>query len=80
MKDWSEHLKPNCISNYEHVFLHTPIGTYLIEWVEHWTNSPDYDVSLNNEWVDVEYSLEAAKLIVCKHITEKSNELINFLK
>ena len=77
---WTEESEPKeGISYYNHSYLDTPIGRYIIEW-KSWKDSPSYDVYLKGEWIGTEYSLEEAKNISQEHLIKKFNELKEYLE
>lgn len=75
---WSEEIKPNEKSNYDHVFCDTPLGEIIIEW-KSWKDMPSYDISMDGIWIGCKYSLIDAKYFSFYHLEEISNELNRFI-
>lgn len=66
------------VSNYNHVILRTPVGEFRIEW-KGWKETPSYDITLNEGWVDSKPSLETAKHCVESHLLKISKSLNEFI-
>ena len=77
--NWTEPKPPTeGESYYDHVKCNTPLGTITIEW-KSWKFNPDYSIEIGNEYIDTCYTLEDAKLRARVHLTDKQEELYQFL-
>jgi hypothetical protein len=77
--NWTTLNKANkTISNYDHIICDIPLGKCVIEW-KSWKDNPSYDISVNGEWIAVEYDLETAKEKTRNYVITKYNELKLFI-
>jgi len=77
---WTENKSPTeGTSYYDHTISETPIGTIIIEW-KSWKENTSYNIMLDGDWLGAEYNLSDAKTVGLKHVLDKSQELIAFLK
>lgn len=77
--NWSEEKEPNKEVSYNHVTLDTPLGIYTIDW-KGWKERPSYDISLGDDWIGTDNTLESSKEQVEIHIKGVADELNKFLE
>lgn len=77
--NWTEPQPPTAgASNYTHVTCETPLGRAIIEW-KGWKDDDSYVVSIQNNYIGSEYSLQDAKDLVKRHLLEIQKQLLDFL-
>ena len=77
--NWTEPKPPTVYaSRYDYVTCDTPLGEAKIEW-KSWKDDSSYDLEIGNEWIATAYSLQDAKDMAVRYLTNKLKELSEFL-
>jgi len=77
--NWTEESKPKeGISHYTHVIAETPLGRCIIEW-KGWKESDSYSITLGNDYIGDEFTLESAKERANTFLVGKKEELSSYL-
>lgn len=75
--NWSEEHEANESIRYNHILADSPIGQFSIEW-KGWKEHDAMCVYLDGDYIDSVNTLEDAKLIAEKCISDKANQIIEF--
>jgi hypothetical protein len=77
--NWTEPKPPiKDVCFYDHVTCDTPLGECWITW-KSWKEHADFDVAIGDVTVGYAYSLEEAKAVALKYLSDKAHELSVFI-
>jgi len=74
---WSEVTEPNEQIRYTHVLAESPLGRFTIEW-KSWKPHDTFCVYLNGDYLDTSMSLDEAKSIALKKLSDMARALAGF--